>query len=199
MENCRAEGSRIIKEGSSGDAAAAQLLDCWPILIEGVCDLGLGIEHNLERANCQKGLDEQWHCIAVRGVLNSPRVDGKDIAILRRNDSLGQRLVVLFPLVDEGSSEAQENLLIGPLSEFAVDKLRDLITTITWLRSNSLKPNTDSSNVGAEIGTFIAGVFEIEATLKQSNSEIHLPESLKEVAASILTEVTIGKLVKPTV
>ena len=118
---------------------------------------------------------------------------------MTRNDSLGQRPVVLFPLVDEGSSEAQENPLIGPLSEFAVDKLRDLITTITWLRSNSLKPNTDSSNVGEEIGTFIAGVFEIEATLKQSNSEIHLPESLKEVAASILAEVTIGKLVKPTV
>jgi len=122
MENGRAEGSRIIKEGSGGDAGAVQLLDCRPILIEGVYDLaGLGIERDLERAKWQKSLDKAWHRIAVRDVLNSPRVDGKHAAVLGRNDSFGQRVSVPFPLLVEGSGEAQENLLNGHLSEFAMD------------------------------------------------------------------------------
>jgi hypothetical protein len=76
-----------------------------------------------------------------------------------------------------------------------------VITTgsrVSRARSNSLKPNPGMSDEGIKLGALTSVALEIEAVLKQSNSQIHLPESLMEVVASILAKMRIGKPVKPT-
>lgn len=129
---------------------------------------------------------------------NSFGVDSENVVIFRRDDPLGQRGSILSALLSERIREAHENLFSRNVSSFTWNKLWNLVGTSAGAGSNSLKPDTAVSEEGIELGALISLALKIETMLKQRNSEIHFPESLKEMSARVLAEMGIGKRVKPT-